>query len=35
VKGLLASYEAPDLDPAVEEALQDYMTKRKKELSAG
>jgi len=35
VKGLLASYEAPDLDPAMEEALQDYMAKRKKELSAG
>ncbi len=29
VKHLLASYEAPALDPAIEEALIDYITRRK------
>jgi trimethylamine--corrinoid protein Co-methyltransferase len=31
-KELLAGYEAPDLDPGIEEALRDFMLKRKAEL---
>jgi len=31
-KKKLAAYEAPELDPAVEEALQDYMTRKKAEF---
>lgn len=34
VKKLLAEYEAPALDPAIEEALVDYMNRRKHELKA-
>jgi trimethylamine--corrinoid protein Co-methyltransferase len=32
-KALLKSYEAPPLDPAIDEALQDYVARRKAELS--
>jgi trimethylamine--corrinoid protein Co-methyltransferase len=32
VKELLAAYEQPELDPAVEEALEKYITQRKAEL---
>ena len=32
VKNLLASYQAPPLDPGVEEALIDFMTRRKADL---
>ena len=35
VKGLLASYEAPDLDPAVEDALEEFIIRRKTELLTG
>jgi trimethylamine--corrinoid protein Co-methyltransferase len=31
-KQLLADYEAPSLDPAIDEALQDFMARRKEEL---
>lgn len=34
-KQLLASYEAPPLDPGMEEALQDFMARRKHELLGG
>ncbi|PYV42827.1 MAG: hypothetical protein DMG06_12720 [Acidobacteria bacterium] len=30
MKELLASYQLPPLDPAVEEGLADYMARRKK-----
>lgn len=33
VKQLLADYQAPPLDPALEEALTDYVTHRKKEIA--
>ena len=32
-KQLLAEYEAPPLDPAVDEALRDYVARRKRELA--
>jgi trimethylamine--corrinoid protein Co-methyltransferase len=32
VKELLASYEEPELDPAVQEGLEEYITQRKAEL---
>ncbi len=32
VKGLLANYELPELDPAVEDALEEFITLRKAEL---
>ena len=34
VKELLAEYEAPEIDPGVEEALQEFVTKRKAEINA-
>ena len=34
VKELLASYEAPPLDPAIEEALKDFMDRRKRAVPA-
>ncbi len=34
-KTMLRQYEAPDLDPAIDEALQDYMHRRKSELPDG
>ena len=34
-KTLLQEYVAPALDPAIDEALRDYMTRRKREISAG
>jgi trimethylamine--corrinoid protein Co-methyltransferase len=33
VRQLLADYEPPDLDPAIEEALTDYMSRRKAEIA--
>ncbi|HKJ40298.1 MAG TPA: trimethylamine methyltransferase family protein [Anaerolineales bacterium] len=33
VQELLSNYEAPELDPDTEEALQEFITKRKKEIS--
>lgn len=33
VQQLLASYEAPPLDPAIEEALSEFMTRRKAEIA--
>jgi trimethylamine--corrinoid protein Co-methyltransferase len=32
-KALLSSYEKPDIDPATEEALQNYVAKRKEEIA--
>jgi trimethylamine--corrinoid protein Co-methyltransferase len=34
VKELLAEYQAPEIDPGVEEALQDFVTQRKAEINA-
>jgi len=34
VKELLAEYEAPEIDPGIEEALQEFVTKRKAEINA-
>jgi len=34
VKKLLAEYEAPEIDPSVEEALQEFVTKRKAEINS-
>ncbi len=34
-KALLKSYEPPPLDPAIDEALQDYMARRKEQLAIG
>jgi len=34
VKELLAEYQAPEIDPGVEEALQDFVTQRKAEITA-
>jgi trimethylamine--corrinoid protein Co-methyltransferase len=34
VKELLAQYQAPEIDPGVEEALQDFVTQRKAEINA-
>jgi len=34
VKDLLREYEAPEIDPGIEEALQEYVTKRKAEINA-
>jgi trimethylamine--corrinoid protein Co-methyltransferase len=34
VRELLARYEAPSLDPAIEEALKDFMARRKREILA-
>jgi trimethylamine--corrinoid protein Co-methyltransferase len=31
-KELLASYEPPPIDPAVEDALRDYVARRKREV---
>ena len=33
VKELLKGYEAPEIDPGIEEALDEFVTKRKAELS--
>jgi len=33
VQQLLADYEPPDLDPVIEEALEDYMSRRKAEIA--
>jgi len=33
-KQLLAEYEQPSLDPAVDEALRDYVARRKRELQS-
>lgn len=34
VKELLAEYEAPEIDPGIEEALGEFVTKRKAEINA-
>ena len=34
-KQLLAEYQQPDIDPAIDEALQDYVERRKPELMSG
>ena len=34
-KQLLRDYQQPDLDPAVDEALRDYVARRKREITAG
>ena len=33
VQELLSSYEAPELDPGIEESLREFITKRKKEIA--
>jgi trimethylamine--corrinoid protein Co-methyltransferase len=33
-KSLLQSYEAPPLDPGIDEALRDYITRRETEIPA-
>ena len=33
VKELLNEYEAPEIDPGIEEALQEFVTKRKAEIN--
>jgi trimethylamine:corrinoid methyltransferase-like protein len=32
---MLAEYQRPPMDPAVEEALEDYVARRKQEIMAG
>ncbi len=32
-KKMVAEYEQPPIDPAIDDALKDYMTRRKRELA--